>query len=300
MEGEISLWKIGMKEHLFTVTALFFLLLAMTALSGCAAKNPEKTVRQGGEKLSGRQLVELLTGATLDMEEYSGKAKVTLHEDGKLSAVNRDNITSDGFWKVQNDELCLRFRKWGGGDAICYAIYQLDGRYLQFNGNVFHGSFDITAMGSGPPASSQAGGTISPPNSPEVPPEKTAGQQSAPAPSAEQPAAAHLHTRTDTRYILGKVAKDCPGCNLSGIDLSGADLEGANLQGANLLRTVLRRANLRRANLSGTNLYGADLRDANLFGADLSGANLADANLSGANLENTNLQGTNLSGAIGR
>lgn len=273
--------------------------LILTVVSNCVSKTPEKMKAMGAQKLEGEQLLGLLSGATLELEEYSGRAKVTLHEDGKISAINQQQISSDGRWSVEGEELCLQFRKWGDGDRLCCTVYQQDDRFVQFKDKVYAGSFTILSPGSGravqsvgTPISDQTDQQVSSKASPTGLPDSS----SAPSYISPEPM---RYTETDTRFILSKVARDCPGCNLAGVDLSGADLEGANLSGANLLKTVLHKANLRRADLSGTNLYGADLSNANLNGADLSGANLAEADLTDADLLDAKLQGANLEGAKG-
>ena len=91
-------------------------------------------------------------------------------------------------------------------------------------------------------------------------------------------------------------AKDCPGCDLSGVVLRRADLRGANLAGANLEGASLHAANLAGANLEGANLRNANLNrtllmQANLAGADLSGAMLYEARLDGANLSEATMIG---------
>jgi len=274
--------------------------LILTVVSSCANKTPKKMEAMGAKKLKSEQLLGLLAGATLELEEYGGTAKVTLHENGTISAINQRQISSDGRWSVEGEELCLQFRKWGEGDRLCCAVYQQDDSFVQFKDKVYAGSFTILSPGNGqavqsdgPTISGQTDQQVSSKTSPAGLPDSS----SAPSYISPEPM---RYTETDTRFILSKVARDCPGCNLAGVDLSGADLEGANLSGANLLKTVLHKANLRRADLSGTNLYGADLRNANLNGADLSGANLAEADLTGADLRDAKLQGANLAGAKGR
>jgi len=277
-------------RHRLWAVALFLLLLSF---SGCASKTPQWAMKQGAKKMDGDTLTALLAGATIRLEEYGNAATVSLHLDGSLKAENEDHITSNGFWKVANGQMCLKFSKWNGGDTICSDIYSLGDRYLQFKGNIYLNSFSIiipaspreTVMGTGEAGSASA----------SEQPQSSSRQNQQPA----QTAPSERYGDIDSKYILGKVAADCPGCNFAGIDLSDANLEGANLSGANLLRSVLSRANLRNANLSGTNLFGANLRDANLFGADLSGANLADADLTGADLRNTKMEGANLAGAKG-
>lgn len=273
---------------------LFALFLLALPIGGCATKTPQKAMEQGAKEVDGGDLTALLSGATIKLEEYGNAATVSLHADGTLQAENEDHITSDGSWKVDNDELCLKFRKWNNGDIICTDVYSLGDRYLQFRDNVYLNAFSIVTPAVPRETERETGGT-------------------GPAPAAEQPLSSSQpnpppeqsappddrYGDVDSKYILGKVAADCPGCNFAGLDLSGADLEGANLSGANLLRSVLSRANLRNANLSGTNLFGANLRDANLFGADLSGANLADADLTGADIRNAKMEGANLAGAKG-
>lgn len=288
------------RHYTSIIVSISLSLMVLTALIGCANKTPKKLEAMGAEKLKNARLLALLNGATLEVEEYAGKAEVTLHEDGSISAINKDKVHSDGRWSVEGEKLCLQFRKWGDSDRLCYTVYQKDDRFLQFHDNIYQGSFTILSPGSGRSPNSSA----RTPTNHET--EKKMERKEAATPAAAPQAAYSYippgparYRKPDTKYILGKVARDCPGCNLAGVDLSEADLEGANLAGANLLKTVLFKANLRHANLSGTNLFGADLRYAILNGADLSGANLAGADLTGADLRNAKMRGTNLKGAKG-
>ncbi|MBT8361735.1 MAG: pentapeptide repeat-containing protein [Deltaproteobacteria bacterium] len=105
-------------------------------------------------------------------------------------------------------------------------------------------------------------------------------------------------TSSSSGGTLSRLARNCPGCNLSGAQLKEADLVNANLSGADLSGADLRYANLRRANLQGANLSGARLNHANLPGANMSGCNLSYADLSGANLLLADVTGADLKGAI--
>ena len=87
-------------------------------------------------------------------------------------------------------------------------------------------------------------------------------------------------------------ARDCPGCDLSGLNLKRADLRNANLAGANLAG-----ANLHGTILAGANLAGADLSKANINRADLKRANLRNAVMQRAMLYESRLDGADLTGA---
>ncbi|MEJ2689721.1 MAG: pentapeptide repeat-containing protein [Deltaproteobacteria bacterium] len=283
-----------MPRRFTTAVSFFLLFLIPFAVVNCANKTPKKMEAMGAEKLERARLLALLAGATLEMEEYGGKAEVTLHNDGSISAVNEDGISSDGRWSVEGGDLCLQFRKWGNSDRLCYVIYQQDGRYLQFRDKVYQGSFTILSPGTGGPPrdSAKASASTGPVAEQKEPPTEKASPSAAPQePYSYIPSGPTQFRKPDIKYILGRVARNCPGCNLAGADLAEADLEGANLAGANLLKTTLVKANLRHANLSGTNLFEADLRNANLSGADLSGANLAGADLTGCQIAGREPQG---------
>ncbi len=279
------------------------LLLVLGTVGGCTSMTPKKMEARGAKKLDSGQMLALLSGATLEMVEYDGKAEVTLHDDGSISAINKDRLRSEGRWSVEGEKLCLQFKKWGNSDHLCYTVYQQNDRFVQFRDKVYQGSFTILSPGNGqPPSPTTAAAPPDHEGSRMTQPSVATGASPSDAPQKTYsyiPQGPGQYRGPDTKYILGRVARDCPGCNLAGTDLSEADLEGANLTGANLLKTILVKANLRHANLSGTNLFQADLRGADLNGADLSGANLAGADLSGANLQDAKMQGANLKGAKG-
>ena len=112
-------------------------LMVLTAVGACANRTPKNMTAMGAKKLESGQLLALLTGATIEMEEYSGKAKVTLHDDGSIQAINQEMVSSDGHWAIEGDKLCLQFRKWGNSDRLCYTVFQENDRFVQFRDKVY-------------------------------------------------------------------------------------------------------------------------------------------------------------------
>lgn len=274
------------------VTALCLLLAA-------CATTPQKVIDRGGRQITGDQLIQLLTGSTIVMQESRTSAKITLLEDGTVKATNSDFDSTTGQWSVTGDQFCLAFRSWGMGEKRCFLIYEDKSGYLQFNSKgLLRGSFTVVTLGSGVV-------TTPIPPTPVVPPSRLTTvtpppEAAEPVPATvTAPSAPLLHADLDNNHAMLVVARDCPGCNFAGADFSGAALRGARLQGANLLGTDLSHADLAGADLSHTNLDRADLRGANLSGADLSEANLAGARFDNARLDGATMTGANTHGATG-
>lgn len=261
------------------------LLALILTLAACGTENINKAVANGAQALSGHELRALLNGSTIKSEGYGEEARITFSNNGRLSATNLDKEKDTGTWQVDDQErLCLKFRKWGQGDKICYRVYKEGDEYKQFNDSgILTYTFTILTPGG----TFKEG--ISFDSSTKDNTDKAAAQDSKGSPAAAaipQPPA----SPADINFIIRQNAHDCPGCNLAKAQLAGADLNDANLQGANLIYADLRGASLRQADLRGANLYRANLKGADLSGADLTGANLTEANL----------QDTVLNGAIGR
>ncbi len=272
-------------------------------LGGCAGKAINKAIEEGGKKLSAAELTTLVAGNTLKMAEYGVSAKVECFPNGKLYAINSEQVESAGSWQVDGqDRLCLRFKRLGGSESFCGVVYQVGDEYREFTDNgALSGSFTvIPGTSRTPPGSSKPPGTSSSPTLPA----SVSRQAAAPAASSSPPALAppplvEHHADTDIRFFYLQMAQNCPGCNLAAVDLAGASLMGANLPGADLRKANLSKANLQQANLRGANLTSANLRDANLAGANLAGANLTGADLTNADLTRTTLSGAVLEGAVG-
>ncbi|MDH5297901.1 MAG: pentapeptide repeat-containing protein [Desulfobulbaceae bacterium] len=286
-----------------TTTLALVIIPLLFLLGGCGAKAVDKTIAAGGKKLAATELNRLVAGNTLHMEEYGMEATVECFTDGKLSAANSDKTRSVGRWQIDGQEqLCLRFKRLGGSEEYCSAVYQVDEQYRQFTASgALIGTFTVTEgtsknqPGAGAAAApdkrqaAEAGGAAPAP-----------GRQQAESPAYPRPLPKpEIHAETDIRFFYVEMAKNCPGCNLAGVNLEEANLMGARLAGADLRKTILRKANLRQADLRGANLAGCDLTEANLVGADLAGADLTGADLTGANLNRANLHGASLEGAKG-
>jgi len=253
--------------------SLILFLAALLFLTACSTKGLQRATERGAVQLKASEIRDSLSGRKTYMIGYDDEAEVIFHGDGRLSAKNTENLRNDGIWKINKDErLCLRFKRWGNGEQICYAVLRLDGKFLLFERESKR--YEITITGTtGEAAISPSAVQDTPPQGQTLsaaPPSVT--PQNAPPPLTVTP-----QDREDIGVTIRELARDCQGCNLRGADLNGADLRDARLEGANLTEADLKGANLRRANLQGANLYKADLS-----GADLNGANLTGANLQGA------------------
>lgn len=284
-----------MRIRTFVVTLPLLFLLA-----ACGTKALDTTLAEGGRKLSADEISNLVGGNTLRMQDYGLEATVECFLDGKLAGANSKNSKTTGRWQLdEQGRLCLRYKRLGGVDDFCYAVYKVGDQYRQITDNgAMAGSFTVQEGNS----RDAVGASFSPA---KKYPSRTSGssamsssrQESLPSYRPVEPP--ELHTETDIRFFHLEMAQNCPGCNLAGVDLEGARLQDANLPGADLRGASLQQSNLRRANLRGANLAGADLSGANLAGANLSGANLADADLTDANLTRTDLSGANLTDVKG-
>jgi uncharacterized protein YjbI with pentapeptide repeats len=281
-------------------------LLPFLLLAGCAATTEQGVIKEGGVRLSAKEIYALTADNTLKVDSQNFKANIFFNKNGRLSAKNQVNSSTDiGRWDItSDDQLCHKYRVWYHGDTLCHSIYKTTAgdRYLFINSN---GLIDFTGSPmSGDPlelakAITQKGSTTF------LRQELAAGEQAAPSEPAASPSTQQESSGSDSSDLSKKdtennvkiLAKDCPGCTLKDSDLRQADLVGAKLQGANLKRANLSRANLRRANLEEANLSNANLRSANLPGANLKGADLSDADLTGANLLKADLSGADIDGA---
>lgn len=282
-------------------TILLFLL------AGCGTKEAAVVPAGEGTRVTGAELIDLLAGNTISIHEYGETAIIEMYDNGKMYAVKSKTEKNDGKWSTENDKLCLKFKRWGFGDEICYDVFRKGEQYnLYTESGIKSSYFTITpgvkrgpqekSRGSERKTSTRATATTSPDvvvEQPAAPPASTPSIQETYQASTPQAAS------RDLGMIYRGMSQNCPGCNLQGANLAEASLMRANLAGANLTNATLVKANLKWANMKGANLTSADLSGANLAGADLAGANLERADLTGANLEQTNLRGATINGAIG-
>lgn len=240
-------------------------------LTHCVSHDPTPTALNGATILTAPQLSKLVDGSSISMEGYGQTASVEFNQNGSLKGSNRTGEKDTGQWKITENELCLRFKKWGSGDVNCYQVVEREGgKYELFNRKGMP-VYDLNVVTPGEVSTQSKSLPIA---TDTPPPSGSANQQAQPEPILVSP-----HAADDINYIIRHNAQDCPGCNLAHANLSGQSLVGANLQGANLTEADLSHANLRRANLKGANLYRANLRGTDLAGADLTGANMTEATL---------------------
>lgn len=257
------------KDLLLPIIGLLFLL------GSCVSHDLDATLAQGAKRLTGSQLRELVNGSAVELVGFGQKATVEFSGDGTMTGTNTAGEKDKGAWQVKGDELCMHFKKWVQGDALCYRVAG-DGKTYQLFSRKGMMIYDLTVITPGLPAETRT------PLTPQTAP---ASQGNADHPASSEMASVPergvvpvtRQTVEDVQYLIRQSAQNCPGCNLAHAQLAGQTLIGANLQGANLTEADLSHANLRRANLRGANLYRANLQGADLAGADLTGANLTEA-----------------------
>ncbi len=257
------------KNLLLPIIGLLFLL------GGCVSHDLDATLAQGAKRLTGSQLRELVNGSAVELAGFGQKATVEFSGDGTMTGTNTAGDKDKGAWQVKGDELCLHFKKWVQGDALCYRVAGDDKGYQLFSRKGMM-IYDLTVI---------TPGLSTDPRTPLTPKAAPAHQGGADHPASSERASVPesevvpvtRQTVEDVQYLIRQSAQNCPGCNLAHAQLAGQTLIGANLQGANLTEADLSQANLRRANLRGANLYRANLQGADLAGADLTGANLTEA-----------------------
>lgn len=290
-----------------------FLILAavLSLLTGCGSKKTTETKPAATDKvkLSGEQIDQVVRGNTLIMEEYGVEAEVELYANGSLRAFKQDiKDQTRGLWSVEEDKLCMKFKRWGESDTLCYEVYKTGNEYQQYaSTGLMVSRFTVVAGVAHDPvaikAKRQKGAAPAPPEKTAAPtdqPDVVAAEKSGPViQESTLPSYNPETARRDLRAMYHEMSQNCPGCNLNNVNLADASLMRANLAGANLSNANLAGANLKWANLKGAMLTGANLANANLAGADLAGANLERADLTGANLTKTNLRGAVIEGAIG-
>ncbi len=265
-------------------------MICLGLLVGCAPVSQKYYTAKGIEPLTTKQIQSSLIGKNIQLESIDFNATVSYNNDRSLYAKNHAGKIDNGRWSLEGDNtLCMEFSTWHYGDTECFRIISDKSHFIFFTLN---GALSYTG--------SIVGTHISTPGTTTLPREPVNTDKTVSNTKASTPHPPETTAERKKRFI--RLAKNCPGCNLSGVDLSGAQLNRANLSGANLQGVNLTGAELRLANLQGADLTGAKLIRANLPGADLSSSNLTDADFSGSNLIRANVSGaiiinTNVTGA---
>jgi hypothetical protein len=295
-------------RYFFLPLTILLFLVAGCGLMTEATDTQEKVPAGEGTRVTGAELIELLSDNTISIQEYGDTATIEMYANGKMYAVKSKTEKNEGVWSTENDRLCLQFKRWGFGEQICYTVFRrgeeyhlytstgIKSSYFTITKGVKRGQAGKSAAGAQKQPGRRATATTSPDvviEEPAAPPVSTPAIQETYQTSSPQAA------NRDLGMIYRGMSQNCPGCNLQGANLAEASLMRANLAGANLSNATMVKANLKWANLKGANLTSADLSGANLAGADLAGANLERADLTGANLEQANLRGATITGAIG-
>jgi hypothetical protein len=270
--------------------------LLLLFLGGCGPVTMTQLIAEGKQPLTQKQLADLVPNATIHLQSIDFDGDIHYQADGRLVAKNRLNEKETGRWEInKDDQLCMKFTRWYYGDLRCYRIVdETADTYVFFTTN---GARAYTGRRQSSPtaASTKKGGQPTDNTSQgSAPADSTAAADLRDAGSSKPPRLSEQETKISLTYM----ARNCPGCNLSGTDLQNAQLVSANLAGANLVNIDLSGANLRRATLAGANLAGARLIRTNLSGADLTGCNLAGADLTSSNLTRANMTDAILEGAV--
>jgi hypothetical protein len=279
-----------------TVAAILF-------IAGCSPMTFNSAQQKGNDKLSARDIFNLVSGNTLTLTAYDFDGKVYFNEKGKLAGIDNEGQNDTGSWDIKdNDQLCIKFKVWYYGDLNCYSVVTDNERSIvsfftsngaaYYTGSIARGdSSGLAVQVKTKQSSKYLRQTLAEEQTAPLQPRDPALQSGNQSPSPPQ--SANISTSSSVRQL----AQKCNGCNLSGANLKEAMLVKAELEGADLSRADLRYANLRRARMAGANLSGALLNHANLPGADLRECNLRGADLSGANLLLTDLTDADLTGA---
>jgi uncharacterized protein YjbI with pentapeptide repeats len=284
---------------------IFSVLLLLLLSAGCAPVNVDQITRQkDAAQLASAEILALVEKNTLFVRSFNEDIYYYFDSSGTLAGLDIYNNKDTGRWDANNeDELCVKMRKWWYGDLRCFQVYAADEKYylvnhagvIEFRAEQFAGDHKNqfqAADGKGRKGSRRSArqAEADPGQAAFSTAEQTAGPVAEPlqvAPISDQ------ELKTTVKWM----ARDCPGCNLANADLRHADLAEARLQRANLAGADISMANLRRADLQGANLTGADLSQANMPGADLRNAVLINAVLKGANLIRADLTGASTAGA---
>jgi hypothetical protein len=281
--------------------------VALCLLTGCGPATLGTAEKGRQAALDARQIFDLVSANTLRLTAYDFDGQIFFGADGSMSGLDSQKQQDTGSWDISSENrLCMKFRIWYHGDIKCYAIVPGDGENL-FNFFTSNGAayYAATVVEGDPQKLARQ---VKPKESKRYLRESLAAaepsdKRSVPAAAAAPSAIKSTGVPADDTAAAGgsvsiaRLARNCPGCSLSGADLKEKNLIKANLEGADLSGADLRYTNLRRARLKGANLEGAKLNHANLPGADLRECNLKNADLRGANLLLADLSGADLDGA---
>lgn len=279
-------------------TKIFSFCCILIPLTACTPVSQSQYEKKGLRPLETSAIEKLLSGITLQLESIDFNASVSFQEDKQIIAKDQWGEEDTGSWSLEpEDRICMKFRSWYYGDTNCFHIIEENRNKILFftpNGAI---RYTGTRAQEAPKervvkkGSKQKIEQVKLQQDSEVDPPRNVKKESA-------------------KDRFTRLARNCPGCNLSGVDLNGAQLANANLEGANLSDADLTGANLRLANLTGAdlsnarliraNLPGASLIGANLTGADLSGSNLIRADITNAILKNTDFSGAHLESIQGK
>ncbi len=274
------------------------LIITITTTVGCGVSTQNQMQNLGESPLDAESLYALVADNSLELTAIDFDAQIYFQENGRLSAKTISGETDSGTWDITSDKmLCLEFSKWYFGDEKCYSVFPEPDteKYIFFtsNGARYYTGIPLTTI-----PQSLLTNTTKEKRSSYLKDRNTQPESSSNYAAAPLPVPAPAPSSEEMKHLMATTARNCPGCNLSGVELSQTDLIGANLQGANLSGANLTGTNLRRANLSGINLKGANLQRANLTGANLTKSNLQNADFTGANLIKANFTGSTTEGII--
>ncbi|MCP3890916.1 MAG: pentapeptide repeat-containing protein [Desulfobulbaceae bacterium] len=266
---------------------LFPILLCSTLLiTACAPATVKQFEARGKTELTKEQIRSSFSGKEIHLEAADFDANVQFGSSGKLSGTSINGSSDNGNWNVaENNLLCLKWDSWYFGDNKCYQTFKdEDNRFIFFtqNGARYY-TATVTNQSSRKTTSSRHKN------------KQNTSQDDFQLSSERSPTTSN--SNRDPDRIL-RLARNCPGCNLSHINFKGAQLVGANLSGADLSGSDFSGADLRRANLTNANLSGARFIRTNLPGADLTDSNLTNADLRGSNLTRAIVHGANFTGTI--
>ncbi len=280
---------------------------------------------KGGAPLAAKQIFDLVSGNTLQMESIGFNAQMYFQPDGTILARATSMTVDDtdkGKWDINGEnQLCIKFKVWYYGVMHCYSVYSYAGEnaYALFNDNgalaynarSFSGdsahiyqptksthkdTYLRESLTTGQPSSAPVPPSVSqvvePSNKASYLRESLASEKNVPSQQETEISASPEQSeeaRPTARDEEVEHTVKSMARNCPGCNLAKSDLRQADLVGANLKKADLQGADLSRANLRRANLEGA-----NLSGAILLSTNLPGANMKGADLTNANFTGANL------
>lgn len=113
---------------------LAFLAAIALSLAACIATTKEQYVKDGYRMLAGAEIIELVSGKTVEARYGSTGRKFVDYfaPDGRISTREPSTQTYIGSWEVSADLLCFTYPTGTGAFTKCVEMAEKDGHYVQF------------------------------------------------------------------------------------------------------------------------------------------------------------------------